>query len=152
MSTWFFLLFILNLALASQIKAQQQPYFSTYFTNPGIVNPSLNSTYDNNNVALVYRSQWANGAPTNLGGSNNTRNTGILSLNLKTIDKYYRLLSENEFIFIFIATNFIKKFLRRFDNHQASMHWCTDTFKFITTSPCKFNLILYYKCRCFCFE
>ena len=68
----FCFLFIFILSLAFQIKAQQQPYFSTYFANPGIVNPSLNSTYDNNNVALIYRSQWANYAPSNLYSSDNS--------------------------------------------------------------------------------
>ena len=95
----FCFLFIFILSLAFHIKAQQQPYFSTYFANPGIINPSLNSTYDNNNVALIYRSQWANYAPSNLYSSDNSPNTGILSLNLKSRDKLYsfgfNLISDN---------------------------------------------------------
>ena len=85
----FFYLLLLNLFFALGLKAQQEPYFSTYFTNPGIVNPSLSSTFDNSNVTLIYRSQWSGYTPTNLYSSDNSPNTGILSLNLKSRDKLY---------------------------------------------------------------
>ena len=141
----FFLLFILNLALASQIKAQQQPYFSTYFTNPGIVNPSLNSTYDNNNVVLVYRSQWANYTPTNLYSSDNSPNTGILSLNLKTRDKLYsfgfNLISDNlgpKETFIFSPYIAIKK---KINNSNLSFS-ISPNFK---SSTMNFNSLVFVK-------
>ena len=95
----FFYLLLLNLFFALGLKAQQEPYFSTYFTNPGIVNPSLSSTFDNSNVTLIYRSQWSGYTPTNLYSSDNSPNTGILSLNLKSRDKLYsfgfNLISDN---------------------------------------------------------
>ena len=78
MSKYILLLFsflITNLCL----KAQQDPYFSTYLVNPSIINSSLSSTYDNNNVVLVYRNQWANYSPTNLALSSESPSTGILS-------------------------------------------------------------------------
>lgn len=67
--------------------SQQDPYFSTYLINPTIVNSSLSSLYDNNNVILIYRNQWANYSPNNLAVSSDSPNTGILSLNLKSRDK-----------------------------------------------------------------
>ena len=79
----FFSLLISNYILI----AQQDPYFSTYLVNPSIINSSLSSTYDNNNVVLVYRNQWANYSPTNLSLSSESPSTGILSLNLKNRDK-----------------------------------------------------------------
>ena len=79
----FFSLLITNYSLI----AQQDPYFSTYLVNPSIINSSLSSTYDNNNVVLVYRNQWANYSPTNLSLSSESPSTGILSLNLKNRDK-----------------------------------------------------------------
>ena len=85
----FFYLLLLNLFSALGLKAQQEPYFSTYFTNPGIVNPSLSSTFDNSNVTLIYRRQWSGYTSTNLYSSDNSPNTGILSLNLKSRDKLY---------------------------------------------------------------
>ena len=85
----FFYLLLLNLFFALGLKAQQEPYFSTYFTNPGIVNPSLSSTFDNSNATLIYRSQWSSYTPTNLYSSDNSPNIGILSLNLKSRDKLY---------------------------------------------------------------
>ena len=47
----------------------------------------LSSLYENNNVILVYRNQWANYNPNNLAISSDSPNTGILSLNLKSRDK-----------------------------------------------------------------
>ena len=79
----FFSLLITNYSLI----AQQDPYFSTYLVNPSIINSSLSSTYDNNNVVLVYRNQWANYSPNNLSLSSESPSTGILSLNLKNRDK-----------------------------------------------------------------
>ena len=67
--------------------SQQDPYFSTYLVNPTIVNSSLSSLYENNNVILIYRNQWANYNPNNLSVSSDSPNTGILSLNLKSRDK-----------------------------------------------------------------
>ena len=79
--------------------SQQDPYFSTYFINPVLINPSLSSTIDNNNVVLVYRNQWANYKPTNLSSSSDSPNTGILSLNLKNRDKSlsfgFNVISDN---------------------------------------------------------
>ena len=79
--------------------SQQDPYFSTYFINPGIINPSLSSTVDNNNVIFVYRNQWSNYNPTNLSSSSDSPRTGILSLNLKNREKsiYFglNLISDN---------------------------------------------------------
>ena len=68
MSRSFLILIFLFLANAG-LKAQQDPYFSTYLVNPSLINSSLSSTYDNNNVVLVYRNQWANYNPTNLSSS-----------------------------------------------------------------------------------
>ena len=82
-----FLIFILCIGFTLKSYSQQDPYFSTYFINPVLINPSLSSTVDNNNVVLVYRNQWANYKPTNLSSSSDSPNTGILSLNLKNRDK-----------------------------------------------------------------
>ena len=82
-----FLIFVLCMGFTLKIYSQQDPYFSTYFINPVLINPSLSSTVDNNNVVLVYRNQWANYKPTNLSSSSDSPNTGILSLNLKNRDK-----------------------------------------------------------------
>lgn len=84
----FLILIILFLAHAG-LKAQQDPYFSTYLMNPSLLNSSLSSTYDNNNVVLVYRNQWANYNPTNLSSSSESPTTGMFSLNLKSRDKSY---------------------------------------------------------------
>ena len=70
-----------------KLFAQQDPYFSTYLVNPSIINSSLSSLYDNNNVVLVYRNQWSNYSPTNLSLSSESPNTGILSINLKNREK-----------------------------------------------------------------
>ena len=83
----FFFYFITTFYISITGYSQQDPYFSTYFINPGIVNPSLSSTVDNNNVILVYRNQWANYNPTNLSSSSDSPRTGILSLNLKNREK-----------------------------------------------------------------
>ena len=64
-----FLIFIVFLGFTLKSYSQQDPYFSTYFINPVLINPSLASTVDNNNVVLVYRNQWANYKPTNLSSS-----------------------------------------------------------------------------------
>ena len=84
----FLMLFFLFLVHAG-LKAQQDPYFSTYLVNPSLLNSSLSSTYDNNNVVLVYRNQWANYNPTNLSSSSESPTTGMFSLNLKSRDKSY---------------------------------------------------------------
>ena len=79
---------VVSLVLVSfKSYSQQDPYFSTYLVNPTIVNSSLSSLYENNNVILVYRNQWANYNPNNLAVSSDSPNTGILSLNLKSRDK-----------------------------------------------------------------
>jgi len=95
----FFFYFITTFYTSIIGYSQQDPYFSTYFINPGIINPSLSSTVDNNNVILVYRNQWANYNPTNLSSSSDSPRTGILSLNLKNRDKsiYFglNLISDN---------------------------------------------------------
>ena len=79
---------VFSLVLVSfKSYSQQDPYFSTYLVNPTIVNSSLSSLYENNNVILVYRNQWANYNPNNLAVSSDSPNTGILSLNLKSRDK-----------------------------------------------------------------
>ena len=95
----FFFYFIIAFYISIIGYSQQDPYFSTYFINPGIVNPSLSSTVDNNNVILVYRNQWANYNPTNLSSSSDSPRTGILSLNLKNREKsiYFglNLISDN---------------------------------------------------------
>ena len=95
----FFFYFITTFYISITGYSQQDPYFSTYFINPGIVNPSLSSTVDNNNVILVYRNQWANYNPTNLSSSSDSPRTGILSLNLKNREKsiYFglNLISDN---------------------------------------------------------
>tara|TARA_B100000579_G_scaffold435265_1_gene458102 strand:- start:1645 stop:2595 length:951 start_codon:yes stop_codon:yes gene_type:complete len=83
----FLILFFSLLWANFSLKAQQAPYFSTYLVNPSIVNSSLSSLYNNNNVVLVYRNQWANYNPTNLSVSSESPSTGILSLNLKNRDK-----------------------------------------------------------------
>ena len=76
-----------TLLINFKLFAQQDPYFSTYLVNPSIINSSLSSLYDNNNVVLVYRNQWSNYSPTNLSLSSESPNTGILSLNLKNREK-----------------------------------------------------------------
>ena len=44
------LVFIFLFLAQAGLKAQQDPYFSTYLVNPSLINSSLSSTYDNNNV------------------------------------------------------------------------------------------------------
>ena len=82
----FFLIFSF-LLVKTNVYSQQDPYFSTYLVNPTVVNSSLSSLYENNNVVLIYRNQWANYNPNNLAVSSDSPNTGILSLNLKNRDK-----------------------------------------------------------------
>tara|TARA_B100002051_G_scaffold270242_1_gene302811 strand:- start:2611 stop:3561 length:951 start_codon:yes stop_codon:yes gene_type:complete len=82
-----YVLIIFFLSIKFNIYSQQDPYFSTYLVNPTIVNSSLSSLYDNNNIILVYRNQWANYNPNNIAVSSDSPNTGILSLNLKSRDK-----------------------------------------------------------------
>ena len=86
MKNIFFLAFSF-LLITFKSYSQQDPYFSTYLVNPTIVNSSLSSLYENNNVILIYRNQWANYNPNNLSVSTDSPNTGILSLNLKSRDK-----------------------------------------------------------------
>lgn len=86
MKNIFFLAFSF-LLITFKSYSQQDPYFSTYLVNPTIVNSSLSSLYENNNVILIYRNQWANYNPNNLSVSSDSPNTGILSLNLKSRDK-----------------------------------------------------------------
>ena len=86
MKNIFFLVFSF-LLITFKSYSQQDPYFSTYLVNPTIVNSSLSSLYENNNVILIYRNQWANYNPNNLSVSSDSPNTGILSLNLKSRDK-----------------------------------------------------------------
>ena len=83
------LVFIFLFLAQTGLKAQQDPYFSTYLVNPSLINSSLSSTYDNNNVVLVYRNQWANYNPTNLSSASDSPTTGMFSLNLKSRDKAY---------------------------------------------------------------
>ena len=78
-----FIIVISFLLIQFKSFSQQDPYFSTYLVNPTIVNSSLSSLNDRNNVVLVYRNQWANYNPNNLAVSSDSPNTGILSLNLK---------------------------------------------------------------------
>ena len=82
-----YVLIIFFLSIKFNVYSQQDPYFSTYLVNPTIVNSSLSSLYDNNNIILVYRNQWANYNPNNIAVSSDSPNTGILSLNLKSRDK-----------------------------------------------------------------
>lgn len=82
-----FFLALSFLLITFKSYSQQDPYFSTYLVNPTIVNSSLSSLYENNNVILIYRNQWANYNPNNLSVSSDSPNTGILSLNLKSRDK-----------------------------------------------------------------
>ena len=84
-----FLILLLLFLAQTALKAQQDPYFSTYLVNPSLINSSLSSTYDNNNVVLIYRNQWANYNPTNLSTSSESPTTGMFSLNLKSRDKAY---------------------------------------------------------------
>ncbi len=92
-------LFFSLLSLINNSKAQQSPYFSTYFFNPTLINPSLSPLYENNNVILVYRNQWTNYKPNNYSASNDSPNTGIFSLNLQSRDKILgfgiNLISDN---------------------------------------------------------
>ena len=82
-----FFLALSFLLITFKSYSQQDPYFSTYLVNPTIVNSSLSSLYENNNVILIYRNQWANYNPNNLSVSSDSPNTGILSLNLNSRDK-----------------------------------------------------------------
>ena len=82
-----FFLALSFLLITFKSYSQQDPYFSTYLVNPTIVNSSLSSLCENNNVILIYRNQWANYNPNNLSVSSDSPNTGILSLNLKSRDK-----------------------------------------------------------------
>ena len=82
-----FIIVISFLLIQFKSFSQQDPYFSTYLVNPTIVNSSLSSLNERNNVVLVYRNQWANYNPNNLAVSSDSPNTGILSLNLKSRDK-----------------------------------------------------------------
>ena len=84
-----FLILIFLFLAQTGLQAQQDPYFSTYLVNPSLINSSLSSTYENNNVVLVYRNQWANYNPTNLSSSSESPTTGMFSLNLKSRDKSY---------------------------------------------------------------
>ena len=88
----FFLIFSF-LLVKTNVYSQQDPYFSTYLVNPTVVNSSLSSLYENNNVVLIYRNQWANYNPNNLAISSDSPNTGILSLNLKNRDKKLEILN-----------------------------------------------------------
>tara|TARA_B100000989_G_C19527036_1_gene467489 strand:- start:1189 stop:2139 length:951 start_codon:yes stop_codon:yes gene_type:complete len=94
---YFFIIFCLNILSLSH--AQQNPYFSTYFVNPGIVNSSLNSYTNKNSVSFVYRNQWSNYTPSNLLSLSKAPNTGILSLNLNNREKSFsygfNLISDN---------------------------------------------------------
>lgn len=139
----FFYLLLLNFFVALGLKAQQEPYISTYFLNPGIVNPSLNSISDNNNVTLIYRSQWANYSPSNLYSSDNSPNTGILSLNLKSRDRIYsfgfNLISDNlgpKETFVF--SPFIS-FKKKLNNSNLSLS-ISPTFK---SSTMNFNSLVF---------
>ena len=82
-----FIIVISFLLIQFKSFSQQDPYFSTYLVNPTIVNSSLSSLNDRNNVVLVYRNQWANYNPNNIAVTSDSPNTGILSLNLKSRDK-----------------------------------------------------------------
>ena len=84
-----FIIFIILFSINGSLIAQQEPYFSTYLINPSLINSSLSTTYDNNNVVLVYRNQWTNYSPNNLSVNSDSPNTGILSLNLKSRDRLY---------------------------------------------------------------
>ena len=125
---FFYLLFI-NFFFALGLKAQHGPYFSTYFTNPGIVNPSLSSTFDNSNVTLIYRSQWSGYTPTNLYSSDNSPNTGILSLNLKSRDKLY------SFGFNLITDNLGPKEFFNFSPYFAIRRKLNNSFLSFSVSP-----------------
>ncbi len=95
----FYIFFIFFTGIYSLSSAQQNPYFSTYFINPGIVNSSLNSYKNKNSVSLVYRNQWSNYTPSNLLSSGKAPSTGILSLNLNNREKSFsygfNLISDN---------------------------------------------------------
>jgi len=91
----YLLLLVLTIGFQKNILAQQEPYFSTYYINPSVINTSLSALNDNNNVVFIYRNQWSNYQPTsaatstNFFGPSDSPNTGILSLNLKSRDKIY---------------------------------------------------------------
>ena len=93
------LFFVLVVVFQNKTLAQQDPYFSTYFINPSVINTSLSALNDNNNIVLIYRNQWTNYQPTNLSSTSDSPTTGILSLNLKSRDKIYsfgvNLISDN---------------------------------------------------------
>ena len=93
------LFLVLVIVFQNKTLAQQDPYFSTYFINPSVINTSLSALNDNNNIVLIYRNQWTNYQPTNLASSSDSPTTGILSLNLKSRDKIYsfgvNLISDN---------------------------------------------------------
>ena len=93
------LFFVLVVVFQNKTLAQQDPYFSTYFINPSVINTSISALNDNNNIVLIYRNQWTNYQPTNLSSTSDSPTTGILSLNLKSRDKIYsfgvNLISDN---------------------------------------------------------
>ena len=95
----FYIFFIFFTGIYSLSSAQQNPYFSTYYVNPGIVNSSLNSYNNKNSVSFVYRNQWSNYTPSNLSSSGKAPSTGILSLNLNNREKSFsygfNLISDN---------------------------------------------------------
>ncbi len=95
----FYIFFIFFTGIYSLSSAQQNPYFSTYYLNPGIVNSSLNSYNNKNSVSFVYRNQWSNYTPSNLSSSGKAPSTGILSLNLNNREKSFsygfNLISDN---------------------------------------------------------
>ena len=95
----FLLVFIFFFLSQTGLKAQQDPYFSTYLVNPSLINSSLSSVYENNNATLVYRNQWSNYNPTNLSSASESQTTGMFSLNLKSRDKAYsfgmNIISDN---------------------------------------------------------
>ena len=95
----FYIFFLFFTGIYSLSSAQQNPYFSTYYVNPGIVNSSLNSYNNKNSVSFVYRNQWSNYTPSNLSSSGKAPSTGILSLNLNNREKSFsygfNLISDN---------------------------------------------------------
>jgi len=133
---YFFLIFYLNIFSLSH--AQQNPYFSTYFVNPGIVNSSLNSYTNKNSVSFVYRNQWSNYTPSNLLSLSKAPNTGILSLNLnnreKTFSYGFNLISDNlgpkETFILSPYLSFRKKIKNSYVSLSISPNYKTATMDF----------------------
>ena len=134
----FYIFFVFFTGIYSLSSAQQNPYFSTYFVNPGIVNSSLNSYNNKNSVSFIYRNQWSNYTPSNLSSSSKAPSTGILSLNLNNREKFFsygfNLISDNlgpkETFILSPYLSFRKKIKNSYVSLSMSPNYKTATMDF----------------------